>query len=162
MNAAETRDVAVDSWQSVHSEMQAAGLTFFDLFGATDLGDGRAEVLTHLMAPDASQRIMLRVEVRTGEPVPSLVETFPAAAWHEREAHDLIGLEFAGNPDLRPIMTDAQPPPLRQSSPLEARTATSWPGLYEPGAAEGETRRRRPKPVPGVNEQWREEGRADG
>lgn len=154
MTAARIRSVDADSWAPEHREMQAAGLTFIDLFAATDLGDGRTEVVTSVMAPDASQRVMLRVEVASGDAVPSLVEIYPAAAWHEREAHDLIGLEFVGHPDLRPIITDAQPPPLRRSSPLEPRVATRWPGLYEPGAAEGETRRRRPKPVPGVDEAW--------
>ena len=157
MNPVETREVDVTSWRTAHRELQAAGLTFFDMLAATDLGDAGIQVVTHVMTPNADRRAMLQVEVPPGDSIPSLVEIFPAADWHEREAHDVIGVDFAGHPDLRPIITDAQPPPLRRGSPLTARLATDWPGLYEPGAVAGETRRKRPKPVPGVNDAWEKE-----
>ena len=32
----------------------------------------------------------------------SLVEVYRGAAWHEREVHELFGVIFDGNPDLRP------------------------------------------------------------
>jgi Ni,Fe-hydrogenase III large subunit len=36
--------------------------------------------------------------------VPSIVDLFPAAAWDEREAHDLQGVGFAGHEPLRPLV----------------------------------------------------------
>lgn len=36
--------------------------------------------------------------------VPSVVEVWRAAEWHEREVYDLCGVLFPGNPDLRRIL----------------------------------------------------------
>lgn len=38
------------------------------------------------------------------EPVESIVDLAPAAAWDEREAHDLYGIEFDGHVPLRPLV----------------------------------------------------------
>ena len=155
----ETTTDAADEWVSQHRYLRDSGLRFFDLLVAVDLGDQVTEVVTHVMSADATRRAMSRIEVRREERIPSLVEVFPAAAWHEREAHDENGVEFAGNGDLRVLITAADPPPLQRSAALEPRVDKAWPGLYEPGAVSGATRRRRPKPVPGVNEEWINGGR---
>ena len=154
MTAPEIRTVAPPQWIAEHQRLADDGLAFFDLLAATDLGAGSTEIVTHVMTPDASTRAMLRIELADEESAPSLTDVYPAAAWHEREAHDQLGIEFTGHPDLRPLVTTAQPAPLRRTAPLSPRVESPWPGLYEPGAAPGETRRRRPKPVPGVNEEW--------
>ena len=36
--------------------------------------------------------------------IPSVVDLWPAADWHEREAYDLFGIRFPGHPDLRRIL----------------------------------------------------------
>ncbi len=52
--------------------------------------------------------------------VPSLSALWPSADWHEREAFDMVGIKFAGHPDLRRIlMWDSYPyHPLRKEFPL--------------------------------------------
>jgi len=63
------------------------------------------EVVYHLVS--IAHREHLTVKVRTdreGASVPSVVSVWPGANWPEREAYDLLGIRFAGHPDLRRIM----------------------------------------------------------
>jgi len=52
--------------------------------------------------------------------LPSLTGLFAAANWHERETYDLMGIKYAGHPDLRRILMWDEYPyhPLRKDFPL--------------------------------------------
>jgi NADH-quinone oxidoreductase subunit C len=65
-------------------------------------------------------RLKLRVSEDQGE-VATVSDIWPTANWHEREIYDMMGLRFAGHPDLRRIlMWDGYPYfPLRKEFPLE-------------------------------------------
>jgi len=82
--------------------------------------DQRFDVVYHLLS--MRKNLRLRVKLRTDEdtPVPSVVDLFPTAGWFEREAWDMYGIFFAGNPDLRRILTDYgfEGHPLRKDFPL--------------------------------------------
>ncbi len=45
-----------------------------------------------------------RLKLAPGEAAPSLVGVYAGADWQEREQWDLVGVRFAGHPDLRRIM----------------------------------------------------------
>ncbi len=66
----------------------------------------RFDVVYNLLSVSLNQR--LRVVVTTDEqtPVPSVYTIWPCATWWEREAWDMYGIIFAGQPDLRRILTD--------------------------------------------------------
>ena len=61
-----------------------------------------AKVMT--VADGGHRRLRVRTWVDDGEPVPTLVHVYPSADFHEREAFDMLGIEFAGHPNLRRIL----------------------------------------------------------
>jgi NADH-quinone oxidoreductase subunit C len=66
----------------------------------------RFEVVYHLLSPRQNLRVRVKLSTDENEPVQSLTGLFPGAVWYEREAYDLYGILFSGNPDLRRILTD--------------------------------------------------------
>lgn len=81
----------------------------------------RFAVHYHLLSvSDEPRRLRVSVFVEDGEPVPSVIEIWPTADWHEREAFDLMGIPFAGHPNLVRILTDDDwdGHPLRKDYPI--------------------------------------------
>jgi len=66
----------------------------------------RFEVNYHLLSVTHNHRIRLKVTTDEETPVPSVTGLWPVAGWLEREVFDMYGVTFAGNPDLRRILTD--------------------------------------------------------
>ena len=74
--------------------------------------DGRGEerrfaVVYHLLSVKHNRRLRLRVFCEPGEPpmIDSVIEIWKAADWFEREAWDLMGVQFRGHPRLVRILT---------------------------------------------------------
>jgi len=66
----------------------------------------RFEVVYHLLSLTKNRRIRVKVSTDEATPVPSVTGLWPVAGWLEREVYDMYGVTFAGNPDLRRILTD--------------------------------------------------------
>jgi NADH-quinone oxidoreductase subunit C len=65
----------------------------------------RFEVVYHFYSTKHMVRVRLKTRVSEGEPVvDSLVSLYGSAHFMERECHDMYGIVFHGNPDLRPIL----------------------------------------------------------
>jgi NADH-quinone oxidoreductase subunit C len=65
----------------------------------------RFEVVYHFYSTKHLVRIRLKTRVPTEDPtVDSLVSLYGSASFMERECHDMYGIMFRGNPDLRPIL----------------------------------------------------------
>jgi NADH-quinone oxidoreductase subunit C len=79
---------------------------FLDVTAVDWLGQApRFEVVHHLYSTTHKQRVRLKTRVHEAEPVvDSLLALYGAAAFMERECHDMFGINFRGNADLRPIL----------------------------------------------------------
>jgi NADH/F420H2 dehydrogenase subunit C len=79
------------------------------------------EVLYHLYSLTHNHRLRLKVRLREGDTLPSVVALWPGANWPEREVYDLVGVRFSGHPDLRRIIMPEDYPdhPLRKDFDVE-------------------------------------------
>ncbi len=65
----------------------------------------RFEVVYHFYSTIHFTRVRLKVRVPEADPsVDSLAALYGSAAFMERECHDMYGIEFRGNADMRPIL----------------------------------------------------------
>ena len=65
----------------------------------------RFEVVHHFASTRQPLRLRLKTRVAASDPsVDSLTSLFGSAAFMERECHDMYGIGFRGNHDLRPIL----------------------------------------------------------
>ena len=80
----------------------------------------RFEVVYMLLSVTRNHRIMVKVDAAENTPVPTVTTLWPNAGWLEREVFDLYGVIFAGNTDLRRILTDYgfEGHPFRKDFPL--------------------------------------------
>ncbi len=63
------------------------------------------DVVYHFFSYEKHHSLALKVRVPKSSPqIPTLEKVYPTADWQEREAFDLLGLNFEGHPDLRRIM----------------------------------------------------------
>jgi len=78
------------------------------------------EVVYCLLSVTRNLRLIVKVSTDEATPVPTVTTLWPNAGWYEREVYDMFGVLFAGNPDLRRILTDYgfQGHPFRKDFPL--------------------------------------------
>jgi NADH-quinone oxidoreductase subunit C len=82
----------------------------------------RFEVVWHFYS--TMHRLRVRIKARVGEAdptVPTLTGLYGSARFMERECHEMYGIVFAGNDDLRPILLyeGFKGHPLRKDYPKE-------------------------------------------
>ncbi|WP_051836054.1 NADH-quinone oxidoreductase subunit C [Streptomyces sp. NRRL WC-3742] len=157
-----TVDVPAEHWiEALTSARDALGLAFFDWLSAVDeLAEGFS-VVAHLAAVEAPgvRHLALRTRVpREASALPTAVGVYAGAAWHERETHEMFGIDFPGHPYLATLLLPDgfEGHPLRKEFVLAARVAKDWPGAKEPGESDhggGPARRKmQPPGVPDPNE----------
>ena len=65
----------------------------------------RFEVVWHFYSTQHHVRVRLKTRVPEADPVvDSLLPLYGAASFMERECHDMYGIGFRGNADLRPVL----------------------------------------------------------
>ena len=108
-----------------------------------DMGlEPRFAVVYYLYSPSLRSRVAVKVPLEESDPVvPSVVELFPTANWHERETFDMYGIQFEGHPNLIRILMpeDATFYPLRKDVPLGGEAVEfshNSDRVRQPGAGE--------------------------
>ncbi|GAA2129764.1 hypothetical protein GCM10009760_01390 [Kitasatospora kazusensis] len=152
-----TVDVPAEHWiEALTAARDGLGLTYFDWLSAVDeLADGYS-VAVHLAeagTPGRVRHLLLRTRVPRDKAVlPTAVGVYAGAGWHERETHEMFGIDFAGHPHLVTLLLPDgfEGHPLRKEFVLAARVAKAWPGAKEPGESEGDGPARRKMQPPGV------------
>ena len=149
-----TVDVPPTSWlASLEAARDGLGCTYFDWLSAVDEPGTGFRVSAHVVALAPVRRLLVRTTVPHDAPVlPSAVEVYAGAAWHERETHEMFGVTFEGHPGLDPLLLPEgfEGHPLRKDFVLAARVAKAWPGAKEPGESEHGGPKRRQMLPPGV------------
>ena len=99
----------------------------------------RFEVVYMLQSLTKNHRVMVKCSASEDTPVPTVTTLWPNAGWLEREVFDMYGVSFAGNADLRRILTDYgfEGHPFRKDFPMTGYTELRYSEeekrvVYEP------------------------------
>ena len=148
MSETPCQDVPLQEWTAALTAARDQGFDFFDWLTAVDETDAEDspgfDLVCHLMNSATGNgslaRVLVRTRVPTGESAASATSVWAGAAWHERETHEMFGIDFEGFDDgtglgLRPLLlpNGFDGTPLRKSFVLAARASKAWPGAKEPG-----------------------------
>jgi NADH-quinone oxidoreductase subunit C len=83
----------------------------------------RFEMVYELATLDDSKHLRIKAKVAEDEDVPTASDLWKTANWHEREVFDMMGIKFAGHPQMeRILMWEGYPYfPLRKDFPLAGK-----------------------------------------
>ncbi|WP_329621757.1 NADH-quinone oxidoreductase subunit C [Streptomyces sp. NBC_01255] len=153
-----TVDVPPAAWiTALTTARDELGCTYFDWLSAVDEPGTGFRVCAHVVALSAGhppRRLLVRTTVPHAAPaLPTAIGVYAGAGWHERETHEMFGVDFTGHPHLVPLLLpeNFEGHPLRKDFVLAARVAKAWPGAKEPGEShDGGGPKRRQMLPPGV------------
>jgi NADH-quinone oxidoreductase subunit C len=147
-------EIAPEGWLDAVAALQAEGFDYFDWLGCVDeIGRRdclRVVLVVRSLSRQAEPRTLSCSLPRDHPRLDTVQGVFAGAAWHEREAAELFGVEFVGGERRRLLLNpEFEGTPLRKDEVLAARTGMNWPGAKEPGESDLSPGRRRLEP-PGV------------
>ncbi|WP_143570498.1 NADH-quinone oxidoreductase subunit C, partial [Streptomyces acidiscabies] len=149
-----TVDVPPAAWlTALRTARTALTCTYFDWLSAVDEPGTGFRVAAHVVALSPLRRLLLRTTVPHASPaLPTAVDIYAGAAWHERETHEMFGVVFTDHPSLTHLLLPDtfEGHPLRKDFVLVARAAKPWPGAKDPGESDHASPNRRQPLPPGV------------
>ena len=133
-----------DEWVQTATKLKDEhGFVFFSWLSAVDWAnevsvgdppkenvDSSFEILCCLSNVTDGNFVILSTKIeKTNPTATSLIEVFPGANWHEREAYEMFGISFEGHPNLTKLyLPDGfEGNPLLKSYELLTREVKPWP-----------------------------------
>ena len=155
--------VRPDGWAATGRALSAMGFTYFCFLSALDwkpspfgrgeddptqppperqtaieqgLAGGETRFQVFARVTDTTRHVGVTIKADVAEETMA-IDTWQAiyagANWHERETHEMFGIDFIGHPDLRNMYLPSgfEGFPLRKDFPLLARMVKPWPGIVD-------------------------------
>jgi len=95
-----------EDYRALCERLAAEGYDFPRAISGLDMGYGLRVTLQLTRMKDLA-KVTVRTDVPYEDPVvPSVTDLWPGVEWYEREAYDMLGIRFAGHPDLRRILLE--------------------------------------------------------
>ena len=120
------QDDFIEVMKFLHDDEQLAFDLLIDIL-AIDNSERRRkprfEVVYVMISMESFDRLLVKLPVAEEEEVPTVTGIWYSADWAEREVYDMMGIRFAGHPDLRRILTwdDFEGYPQRKDFPVEGK-----------------------------------------
>jgi NADH-quinone oxidoreductase subunit C len=162
-------DIPPARWvEAVELARDGLDCSFFDWLSAVDELTAGFRVVCHLAdhRRNGVEHLVVRTLLPRDAPsLPTVSGLFAGARWHERETHEMFGIDFTRDGEVLELDKLLLPEefeghPLRKDFVLASRVAKQWPGAKEPGeGGEGaheasSTRRKVRAPGSPEPEQW--------
>ena len=117
--------------------LKTLGFDFYSFCCGVDWPDeNKIEIFDHVYSISRRVHVTLKCAVDRSNPrVPTAIEVYAGADWHEREAWELFGVTFTGHPRLRRLLLPdwQEGYPMRKDYVLRARVEKPWPGEFFSG-----------------------------
>ena len=109
-------EIPLSGFERVMKLIRSHGIAVVNAISGYDSGKN-IEILYHFIHTGVVLTVKVKIS-RKNPSIPSLKELFPSADIFERENHEMLGINFKGNKNLKPILLaeDSPTAPLRKDS----------------------------------------------
>lgn len=124
-------DIDIPRLLALLEKLKLKGFSHLSIITGVDwIEAGEFEIAYPLFNWEAGITITVKTRVKREKPVlPTVMQLWPTARYYERDVFEFFGVEFDGNPDLRPLILEnwKEIPPLRKDFDPEKFSNENFP-----------------------------------